>query len=741
MAARKPDRAQNLSLVSDVNFDSDSERVAFARHNYEIAQRERRRFEPSWMTCISYYLAKQWVEYDQNIHRISERPQEAHRVRYTENMFAPYVRNAIAQLTANAPATNVRPATADPEDGSVAKINAKLARSWWQSKALARETQEFLLWGKLTGNAFLRPAWDDLAGELLAEDDPEIVGDPPVTGTERPIATGGSPMGGRLAKFFEDVKRTVNAQAAGDKKPASNNRYIRLGDICFEMVSPFFVYPDPAGKDMRTVRWMIDARMRTLDWIRDRYPENGWKVVEESRYGRDKTSLASRVGDLYGGKSECEDVPSALVMTVYLAPSLDRPEGFVYTVANEMTLDGPKPLETRLSGQPIIPYFHFRDKIVPDQFWSASILDDAVQPQTLRNRAISQQLEAANLTGNPVVLNPVQSQMKKAHFVSAPGAVWNYSKLEAKPEYLAPPQYPQFAAQLPEVLRNGFENVVSQHEVSQGQAPPNTRTGVALAFLAEKDQASNSLAAEELRTCWSHGMACALELYADKCKDEKRVAKIVGKGDEYDFFEFTGRDLRSKNTNLPGAMAFDVDIDFLSQLPKSKAATQETVFRGLESGLIDVTNPEERQQAQKWIGFAMAEDDDTQRRDEAQQHVEIRLMMSTEDIDTAEVIATRINPWDNHAAHLAALDRTLKRPDALYWPPEVVARLVAHRQLHEGALRAQMMPAPGPGGARPGAPVAPAPGPVGGKMLSPFPGDPNSNIPPTAVTADHPRAT
>lgn len=742
-------RGQNLKLVSEVNFKDPYSAVAFATECFESSLRDRRSREAVWMTILSYYLSKMFAEYDPAKHAVLDprRPHD-HIVRYAENMFAPYVRNNISQLTSNDPAAQVRPVTSDPDDWSVAQVSSKVVRSWWQTRALKRKNQEFLLWGKLTGNVFLRPYWDEFAGELLAEDDPEIVGEPPITEMQQPSSMQG-PTGGRLGGFFQQIQNVVRS---GDPNkrilPTGEGRFIRLGDICFEEVSPFYIFPDPAGSSVETCRWIIDARYRTLDWIRGRYPGKGKEIAEERSRTREGVRFADQVKSLYRGLHEADQIPRALVMDVYIQPCPQYPMGLHYVVAGEKVLQPAKPLETRLHGKPCIPLFHFRDKIVPGEFWASCILEDGLQPQTLYNRAMSQQLESANLTANPVVLNPNNSGLKKGQATNAPGSFWNYTPKDGvKPEYMQPPSLPQYAQDLPDRLRAGFENVVSQHEVSQGQAPANTRTGVALAFLAEKDQASNSLAAEEMRTVWSQAMSCGLELFADKVGDEPRLAKITGRGGEdLDIFEFTGKDLRSKNSRLPGATAFDVEMDFLSQLPKSKAAMQEQVFRGLESGLLDVMNPEERKLARKWAGFAVPEDMDVQREAEAQQHVELRIMLGDDPMQ-AQIVATRTNIWDDHIAHATVLKRFLRRPEVLTMPPDKRGLLIAHLQLHEMQAMMQMAPAAGPApapGMSPEPPISP-PMPIGGTMVPQAPdgvpgGDPRSSVPATPVDFDSPRA-
>lgn len=736
------DRGVDFRLVSDVNFEDEKQCLEFSKKSFEMARNERRSYEATWLTVIAYYLSKQWVEYDPESLRDAAPQRKQHSVRYTENMVAPYVRNNIAQMTAQEPTIQVRPATGDPDDWSTSKTASRVMRSYWQAKALDCEMTELLLWGKLTGSAFLSPRWDPLSGEFLAEDDPEIVGDPPVTSMQMQPSYAPS-NGGRLAKFFGDVKNLVRQQQNGIQ-PTSSGKFIRLGDLEFESVSPFFVYPDPIATCVEDARWVIDARMRSLDWIRDRYPKTGREVKEESASGRDRTKYADHVRDLSGRADKLDEVPRALVMTVYIAPTGARPEGLFYVVAGDKVLDPPRPLETRLNGRPRIPLFHYRDKLVPDRFWPASVLEDGLQPQTLFNKAISQQLEAANLCGAPIILNPASSNLKKGEMVVAPGAVWTYSQRgQEKPEPMKMPELPAYVQNLPNTLRSGFENVVSQHEVSQGQAPPNTRTGVALAFLAEKDQASTAITAKELRKVVSQAASCGLELLADKIPDEPRLAKIVGRGDEIDTFEFRGKDLRAKNTRMPGTTSFDTDVDFLSGLPKSKAAMQETVFRGIESGLIDVMNPEERRLAQKWAGFAIPDDADTRREDEAQQHMELKIMLSVEpdDQEQAERVAMEIHPWDNHEAHVAVIDRFLKRPDSMFMDPNILGRFLVHRQLHLDALMATMMAAaPGGPGQQPGQQPQ-----IGGTMLPPAPngvpvGDPRSSVPAVPVTADNPRA-
>lgn len=740
----------DLRIISTIDFNDDKNRIAFSQQILETGLRDRRRREPVWLTVISYYLSKQWVEFDERTRRMIEYPSAEARVRYTENMFAPYVRNSISQLLQNDPSIQVKPATSDPEDWGIAKVASKVGRAWWASKELKKETEAVLLWGKLTGNGFLKVTWDKYDGEYLADDDPEVVGDAPMTELQQGLQSDlKPPMNGngtsRLSSFFGDVKDLIGKQAKENehivKAAGDKNRYIRLGDIKFEAVSPFYIYADPAAESLRSARWILDSRMRTLDWIRGRYPEKGKLVQEESARYKEGRRLADQVKNIYRGSDQMFDIPRALVNEVYIAPTPERPEGLHFTIAGNIALDEPHPLPTRLNGKPTIPIFHFRDKLIPGDFWATCILEDGIAPQALRNRSISQQMEAANLTAGPIVLNPNTSGMKKGQFTNTPGAIWNYTPQNGglKPEYMMPPEYPAYAQNLSNVIRQGFENAVSMHEVSQGKAPANARTAVALSFLAEKDQTALGVSAEELRSMWSAAMGCALELYSDEVPDEPRLAKVTGRGgDDIDIFEFTGKDLRGKQVRLPGTNAFDCEVDFLPGLPKSKAAMQEQVFRAIEAGLIDLKDPEERRLAWKWSGFAFPDDGDVRRENEAQQHVELRVMIS-EDAEAADLVSRTIHDWDVHPAHIEVIDRFLKRPEVLKMDPAKLGRLILHRTMHQMAIAAEMqaqmqaqMPPPGMG-APPGAPAQQ--GQVGGQMFSPPPGPPMSETPMNAETS------
>ena len=104
--------------------------VAWVKRQYNTMRSARRVYERQWYTNLSFYMGKQYVEWNRNEDRLVPLPKlDKYTPRITVNKIRPIVRTEISKLTAGKPTASVVPSSNDDDDVFAARAGEQV----WES--------------------------------------------------------------------------------------------------------------------------------------------------------------------------------------------------------------------------------------------------------------------------------------------------------------------------------------------------------------------------------------------------------------------------------------------------------------------------------------------------------------------------------------------------------------------------------------------------------------------------------
>ena len=310
---------------------------------YTTAKKERELYEKDWYFNLAFHLGHQWITWNEWTRRIEEPKAPSWRVRITANHIAPICNQIIAKLTKNRPIWQVIPATSEDEDVNTARMGEKTLQYLARILKTQTKNQEMWLWAVITGSAFKLPYWDADAKEVIDEE---------------------------------------------------NNTH--LGEVGIDVLSCFEVLPELGATSEYLTRVMI-TRTRSLDYIREKYPDTGEEVQDEGISG--KTPVEERLFDLMKKsaptyepikKEKEEKGGNAIVKEYRQLPSKKNPKGRYIIVANGVFLNPDSmdlPFEFLIKERKLGLLKYDYEK-VPGRFWGKGRPEDLIPLQKEYNRCV-----------------------------------------------------------------------------------------------------------------------------------------------------------------------------------------------------------------------------------------------------------------------------------------------------------------------------------------------------------------
>lgn len=486
-----------------------------------IEQSRQTGLERQWQLNIAYYSGKQWISWDKARKILFEPPKEWYEERLVANRIMPAVRQELAKITRSKPVIQAIPARNEEAAISAAKGASRVLEQIWRVQNMREKVFDLGLWMLTCGTSFLKAYWNPRIGEVIGFDE--------------------------------------------------KNREIRLGDVQTDVVSSFDLLVDRSAQTWDQVRWVIERKRRTTDYVMDTY---GVKVDPEDNLLN--TSIFDNIlSELNGFNNDVstKSIDAVSVKELWELPSKKYPNGRHVTIANG------KLLQYEDNPYKRIPYFPFIHIRVPGRVWGASIIEHLIPIQKEFNKTRSQRVEMRNKTANPRMLAPVGSLETEP--TNAYGEIVEYNPGLGKPEWEQPPGEPSYIQREIELMIQDFNDISSQHEVSNGQTPPGVKSGIAINFLQEQDDTRLGPTIHSLENGLEQWAKFILEL-VKTYYEEPRLIQVIGKDSEIDTFEFRGSDLE-------GTVS-DVIVVAGSALPQSKAARQEFVLNLVDRGIL--TDPQ-----------------------------------------------------------------------------------------------------------------------------------------------------
>lgn len=489
--------------------------------------------EGIWMTNIAYLLGYDGIAFNQTTRTfqpVNRVGQNIKRSRIHVNKLLPTIQNRLAKLCKNPPKYDVRPESNDVEDKEAARLSLQVLSTMWEKLGLDQKRLVLYMWVQQCGHAWGKVSWDPSLGNPVVD-----------------------PMRDEVMGFE--------------------------GDVRFEVAAPFEVFPNPLAKSEEEVlsSWLIQAKVRRLEYFKLTYPEKGHLVKSEdawllsAQYEQRINSMNSR-GPAQGGMTD-QMKDSAIELVKYEARSKKHPRGRMMVVANGILLED-KPLPVG-----VIPFRQFTDTIIGGKLYAEAILTHLRPLQDMYNeneRRIAAWVSKF-LAGKYSA--PRGSGLAQEALHDGESEVVYYDPVPNAPsgvQALQVPQIPQWAFNYRQNLNEEIGEISGISEVSKGQLPAAGIPAVGMQMLVEADDTRIGVVTEGHEHAWA-GIGQLILKYVEAYWDTPRKIKLAGRSMAYTVKEVSGSMLRG-NT--------DVFVIRGSTLPGSKTLKRQEVLNAWQQGLL-----------------------------------------------------------------------------------------------------------------------------------------------------------
>lgn len=517
--------------------------VQWTKQQFQTIKSARMQQERQWYVNLAMYMGKQNLAplraTGQNgfSTKFYVPPAPYYRSRPVINLIRGTIRTELSKLTANKPSATVVPASAEDRDMYAALAGEQIFDTMYREHHLKRVIRKAMFWTTVCGTGFIKTYWDPSKGPMQPVIDP----------------ISGQPM--------------MNPETM---QPVEE----RAGDLCYTAETPFHVFaPDLREEEIEEQPFIIHAQVKSPDWVRMHFPEalDGTPINPNSAQAADV--LEENFLNLIGTQTPQKQV-SVLVLEVWVKPGMlpMAPEGMYFTVVGDKIVQG-------FEGWPFkhgeYPFTKF-DHIPAGKFYSTSIIEDLIPLQKEYNRTRGQLIEAKNRMAKPQLLAP-RGSVNPAQITSEPGLVILYTPGFDPPTPIPLSSMPQYVVQEVDRIRNDWDDISGQHEVSRGEVPPGVTAATAISYLQEQDESKLSHTYDSLEEGVEKVAKHTLSI-VNQYWTQERTIKIVGLDGSFDAQAFKGSDIES---------GMDIRVEGGSALPVSKAAKQALITDWMKMGFID----------------------------------------------------------------------------------------------------------------------------------------------------------
>lgn len=479
----------------------------------EEAREARLPMEKVWLENTAFYMGKQWLMWDDVLRILSHPRVPKWRVLMTVNKIQTYIWTEFAKMTQKMPNPVVN-ATADTKDAiRQAKTTKKVIQFLDIVTDMEMTAKRALLHSIVTGDGFLKNRWDKSLGDPV------------------------------------DDEGTMT------------------GEVATDAVSPFELYWDPFGETIAEKYWVIHVKLRSHEYVLNKFG----KDIEPTQYSLNEfvDGQLSIIMDQYQNAMR----EGILVKEYFERPNKNAPRGKYIALAGEEEMENGDNPEPDIG----LPFVQIPNILVPGRFYGASKIEQMIDVQRNYNKSRSQAIEMRNLMARGKWLIPDGSLQPGKVITSAPGEMITYIPLNGlKPEMVPGIPVDQSFWKDLELGNREFMDVMGQHETTQGQAPGEVKSGLAIGRLQEQDDArigpSADLWEKAYAECEKQRIMIARRHYA-----ETRTGRIIGRGKRVEVFSFT-RESLPENA--------DITVESGSSLPKSRIARQQTIMELVDKGMF-----------------------------------------------------------------------------------------------------------------------------------------------------------
>lgn len=511
--------------------DEDKAIVAFVRTRLEEVRQSAARVatEGINLTNIAYLCGFDGVYFDGTSRQFRPVPapsQFLRRNRVHVNRILPTVQNRLARLLKNEPRWDVRPRSGDEEDKDAARLAEQVIVQLWDQLQINQKRIPLTMWLQQCGDAYFRISWDPTLGEK---------------------------------KVFPKPNSETGEM---------EYQIVAEGDIRIDVASYFEIFPDPLAKDWSELQYLIQAKIRNINYFPLQYPDRGSLVKEEDVW-LNSLAYEARINALNtttgtAGTSATQLKNSAIELSYYERPSVKHPYGRHLIIANGVKLkDDVLPVDE-------LPWVKFSDIVIGGKFNAEAIITHLRPLQDQINKGKTMRAAWANrmLTGKIIAARG--HNIAQEAFNDQSGEMIKYDHLLNVPEphAMEMPAIPQYAYEEERTLKDDINDTAGINEASRGQLPSSSIPAIGMQLLVEQDDTRIGIETESHEYSYANLGRIILK-FVDKYYETDRLLKTVGEDMEYTVRKFKGSDIRQN---------FDVSVIRGSTLPGSKVLKRQEII-------------------------------------------------------------------------------------------------------------------------------------------------------------------
>lgn len=578
--------------------------------------------EGIWMTNIAYLLGYDSIYYDTQLRAyrpVNNGARFLKRNRVHVNKVLPTAQNRLARLCKNPPKFDIRPESGSQDDKDKARENLEILTQLWDQDGIKLNKKRISLiqWVQQCGHAYIKVSWDETLGKPLID---------PVTGQ------------------FDGYE----------------------GDIRADVASAFEVFVDPLAKDMDEAQWVVQAKVRKLDYFCTHYPERGHAVKEEGAW-LISVQYEQRINSLNkagsgGTGTNIQMKNAAIELSYYEKRSRKHPNGRHVVVANGVLLKD----DELLFGE--IPFTKFDDILVAGKFYSEAIIthlrplqDQINRIYTIRSAWTNKLLRGKYIAakGHGITDESINDDdTEVVQYDPVPNA--------SEPKQMSIPVIPQYVYVEEDKLEKQFDGISGISEVSKGQLPSASIPAIGMQLLQEQDETrigiETELSEEAFARVGKQLLMCAKIQY-----QTPRKRKLAGKSGEYNIKEYTGADIGD---------TLDVTVIRGSTNPTSKVLRRQELFNLYSQGILgDPADPKVRENLLSRLEYG---DIGEVWLDQSLDMQQIKKTLT----QIEEYIQPEVNELDNHELHCQEKNRYRKSDKFELLGPERQAMLMQDIDAH-----------------------------------------------------------
>lgn len=617
---------------------------------FSRAKSARGPFEPDMFLNLAFYQGSslnmgQWLNWAGN--RLNKPFIDPRRQLVTDNRIMPIVTHCSARKVKNKPVFSVTPFSNDDADVEASNIADKVLEGDWDYLDLQQKLFDAVLWSDGVSDGFWKIYWDSTIG-----DSEDFL-----------IGPDGQPL---LNPQDNTPLRASEAQTVPPELLQNVTvKTLAPGDVCVEVITPFELFPDPLATSMEDLEWMVEEKVRSVNYIKQRYPaDSGGKEYVPTPDADVRGGIAeSRLGgpSLTGSGVDYKGVK---LYEYWCKPNVEHPKGKRCVWANDTILVEEEPYDA-------MPYVRFPSVQVPGRFWSQGLTTFLRGPQEELNKIRTQIAENAKRLGNPALMSSRQANVEYS------GDAGEHIKFDSTvpdsvPTYLQPPSIPVYVENEIQRIEESMAEISGIHEVSKAQVPTGVTAASAINLLQEQDDTRLGPQIQAMERALELAGTKILKLRA-KFNTDERTIRLVGEDGDWDIFAFKGAMLGDEP---------QVEVQAGSAMPRSKAAKQAAGFQLLEMWL-QYGQPLDSRSARKF--FKDLEVGSIDRLFENISNDEAQCVREHRELYNGTQV--QITPVDNDQFHIEAHEDECKTSRFAGQPPPVQENFYAHITQHRLRLK------------------------------------------------------